>query len=254
MLDRFRGLLQRLELPPEDEESTVYRILDDNRRVLEVSPSRYFSWRMRDDLAKSTIVGSGLVQDISVRTTFSIMPESKGYKPFGTSATHIVLFEPLTEYSQRYDTWYEAERGHRNVVERVGRDLTEAEAEKEIAQSFVGLAAELRELLSEPIPDLFSVARHGEVARVRTPLRRPDGSFIEVDVVRSGSGFLLSEAAAPGRADCIAYSDEFLEALDVVLVGGVLTGRAGNARQLGTALLRLGQAVAFHSRRPEPGV
>ena len=245
MLDRFKTALQRLALPPEDDDGTVYRILDDNRRAVEVSPSRYFSWRMRGNLGKSTIVGSDFVHDISVRTSFSIMPESKNYKPFGTSAIHNVLLVPLTGYSRRYDTWEEAERGHQEVVERIERDLAEAEAEREVASSFAGIAAEVREALSEPMPDLFSVARHDEAARVRIPLRRTDGSFIEVEVTRSGRGFLLSEVGGPERRGDFVCPHTLLETLGVLPVNGVLTSKADNARQLGVALLQLGQAISL---------
>ena len=166
-------MLQRLELPPKNDDVVVHRILDDNRRVLEVSPSRYFSWRMRDDLVDSTIVASDFARDISVRTTFSVMPENRDYRPFGTSVTHTALFEPLVEYSQRYETWEEAERGHRDVVDRVGRDLDEAESDREIALSFVGLAAEVRESF---------VGADARPVRGRPPRRRCPGAYPAVAV------------------------------------------------------------------------
>ena len=247
MLDRFRSALQRLEPPPRNDEDVVYRILDDNRRVAVVSPPLYLSWRMTQDLERSTIVGRDLVEDVSVRTTFSIMPEGRDYRPFGTSATHTVLLEPLTQYSQRYDTWEEAERGHQHVLSRVGRDLAEAQADREVARNFAGVAAEVRETLSEPMPDLFQVTRQGEAARVRTPLYRADGSPVVVEIVRSGTGFLLSKIVSSEWPRNTAPSQELLEILGVAPENGALACRVDNARQLGAALLRLGQAILFHS-------
>ena len=85
--------------------------------AVEVTAAQYGIWSLQNYVTKSAIVGQDTVEGVMLRTTFSIMPESRGYKPFGTSAYEVSSFEPLIQYSQRYDTWQEAEQGHRNTLE-----------------------------------------------------------------------------------------------------------------------------------------
>ena len=93
MLNRFRDFVKRLELPQEDD--VVYRIIDDNSNAVEVTQAQYAMWRMQHDVTKRAVVGEDTVENVMVRTTFSIMPEHRGYKPFGTSAFEIAFFDPL---------------------------------------------------------------------------------------------------------------------------------------------------------------
>ena len=119
MLNRFRDFVKRLELPQEEEGEVVYRIIDDDLNAVEVTAAQYGIWRLQHDVTKRAIVGQDSVESVMVRTTFSIMPENRGYKPFGTSAYEVSTFEPLTQYTQRYDTWQEAEQG---TPEHAGTD------------------------------------------------------------------------------------------------------------------------------------
>ena len=93
MLNRFRDLVKRLELP-EDERDVVYRIIDDNFNAVEVTAAQYANWRMQNDVTQKAVVGQDTVENVRVRTTFSIMPENRNYKPFGTSAFNLTSLDP----------------------------------------------------------------------------------------------------------------------------------------------------------------
>ena len=98
MLDRIRGFVKQLELPQEDEGEVVYRIIDSGRNAVEVSAAQYAAWRVRNDVANLAVVGQDNVGDFLVKTIFSIMPENRSYKPFGTSAYVMPDFDPVTTY------------------------------------------------------------------------------------------------------------------------------------------------------------
>ena len=160
MLNRFRDFVKRLELPQGEERGIVYRIIDDEFNTLEVTAAQYGIWRMQNDVTKRAVVGQDMVEDVMVRTTFSIMPEHRGYKPFGTSAYGMPLYDPLTQYSQRYDTWGEAEQGHRNILERIRRDSATAREADRRAASLAGTAGAVRLAVSA---GLTAPAPHGSM-------------------------------------------------------------------------------------------
>ena len=58
MLERFRTFVKRLELPS-DQDDLVYRIIDRERNAIEVTPSEYGNWRLRNDVTKLAVVGQG---------------------------------------------------------------------------------------------------------------------------------------------------------------------------------------------------
>ena len=110
MLNRFRDLVKRLELP-DDERDIVYRIIDNNYQTVEVTAAQYGNWRMQNDVVQKAIVGQDTVENVRVSTRFSIMPENRNYKPFGTSAFDMTSLDSLigyTRYTRRYDTWNDA--------------------------------------------------------------------------------------------------------------------------------------------------
>ncbi len=268
MLDRFRSLVKRLELQPGDE-TVVYRIIDDDNNAVEVTPSEYARWRVQHDVAKRAIVGQDTVGDVIVRTTFSIMPENRGYKPFGTSAYLMPLYDPLTQYSRRYDTWQESELGHWETVYQVGEELKEA---RESANSDAAQREEVefvRSALSSGVPGLFLAepvpAATGTL--LRTPLLLPDGAFVDLLIRKDGEGFVLTgfgdtldwldrQQAEIGRtrAEGQERQPELLahvcEILEVSLVDGVLTGRANSASQLPRSVVALAQAIVCVSYMP----
>ena len=243
MLERFRNFAKRLELP-EDQRSSitlVYRIIDDDHNAVEVSPAEYGRWRMQHDVTHRAVVGEDTVENVMVRTTFSIMPESRGYKPFGTSAYTVLYFDPLLQYSQRYDTWQEADQGHRNTLERIRRDFAAARAVDETAEALAGTAGEVRIAVSEGIPMLFQVHVHSdEEITVHTPLRRPNGSTIDVAITVDGDLFKLSSSASPGAPGGNALSD----ALRVSVENGMVSSTVQGEDELPRAILRVAQAAA----------
>ena len=195
MLNRFRDIVKRLELPQEEDaqQEVVYRIIDSDNHTVEVTPAQYAIWRTRNDATRRAVVGHDTVEDVMVRTTFSIMPENRAYKPYGTSAYSLPLYDPLLEYFHRYDTWEQARNGHRNVLDQIRRKAAQARADAETSRAFAGTAAEVEETISVQLPALFSVRRAGDVAVARTPLLRPDGSAIEVAVTTVGNCYELTE-------------------------------------------------------------
>ena len=244
MLDRIRGFVKQLELPQEDEVEVVYRIIDGDRNAVEVSASEYARWRVRNDVAKLAVVGQDNVGDFLVKTTFSIMPENRSYKPFGTSAYAMPDFDPVTTYSRRYDTWRDAELGHHETVEllRQEQEVPDGDAEKQNKEVEV-----VRRAFASGLPGLFQVeVAHSVGALVRTPWNLPDGSAVELVVVEDGEGYSVS---GPGTAipemEGLRQQQvaEVCTTLEVSLANGALIKRAENAGQLLEAIAALAQAV-----------
>ena len=250
MLNRLRDFVKRLELPQEDD--VVYRIIDDEGNAVEVTQSQFARWRLQHDVARMAIVGEDSVEDIWVYTTFSIMPENRSYKPFGTSAFDMTSLDPLMEYSRRYETREEAERGHRQTLEQIRRDWARARATEEREQALAGVAGKVRLAISTDLPSLFQVdeSPSGEVS-VLTPLRRADGSPIALRIVASETGFDLSTPVEETHNSSILtlgkmrseQVDRVCEALDVSLERGSLTCRIADASHLAGAIVGLAQAV-----------
>ena len=239
MLNRFRDFVNRLELPQEDD--VVYRIIDDNSNAVEVTQAQYAMWRMQHDVTKRAVVGEDTVENVMVRTTFSIMPEHRGYKPFGTSAFEIAFFDPLMQYSQRYDTWQEAERGHRNTLERIRRESATARVVDERAESLAGTAGAVRLAVSAGLPALFQVHVHSEEeVTMHTPLRRIDGSQVDVSVAVAGNAFRLSGTI--GRST--QGATEVLEMLEVKVEDSSVSCDVRGEDDLPQGILRVAQAVA----------
>ena len=239
MLNRFRDFVKRLELPQEDD--VVYRIIDDDFNAVEVTLAQYAMWRMQHDVTKRAVVGEDTVENVMLRTTFSIMPENRGYKPFGTSAFEIALYEPLMQYSQRYDTWQEAERGHRNTLERIRRELATARVADKRAESLAGTAGAVRLAVSAGLPALFQVHVHSEEEiTVHTPLRRINGSQVDVAVAVAGNTFRLSGSI--GRS--VQGANEVLETLEVKVEDSSVTCEVPGEEDLPRGILMVAQAVA----------
>ena len=239
MLDRFRDLVKRLELPQED--AVVYRIIDDELNAVEVTQSQYTRWRLQHDVARRAVVGQDIVDDVMVRTTFSIMPENRGYKPFGTSAYGMTLYDALPQYSQRYDTWREAEAGHRQMVERIRHDNVKARTADDKAQALSGTAGAVRLAVTEGLPALFMVHVHSDdEVTVHTPMRRMDGAPINVAVSVADSGFRVS-ASINAKAP---VASALLTALDVKEEEGSVTYEVDGEEHLPQGIIRVAQAVA----------
>ena len=257
--DRFRSLVKRLELPDEqqEQEEVVYRIIDNDLNTVEVTPAQYAIWRTQNDVSRRAVVGQDIVGDVMVRTTFSIMPENRDYKPYGTSAYALPLYDPLLDYFQRYDTWAAAEMGHRNTLDRIRNEAAEsqaqAEADERISRVFSGTAAEVRENIAAQLHDLFPVRRTDDLTVIRTPLLRPDGSSIEVEVTTAGDGYELTEYGSERSGGGSLEGGALFGTLGVITVDGVLTCVVDEAGQLSSGVLRLAQAIsasaAVSSRR-----
>ena len=253
MLNRFRDFVKRLELPQEEDGDLVYRIIDNDLNAVEVTAAQYGIWRMQNDVAQRAVVGQGTVDNVVVRTTFSIMPEHREYKPFGTAAYDLPLYDPLTKYSQRYDTWAEAERGHRDILQRISRDSAAALAAEIKAESLAGTAGEVRLAISAGLPALFQVSVRSEnEVTIQTPLLRADGTPVELRVLADDSGFVLTGdggtsagnfAPMPGEARA-GQVGRLFTALDVSVESEVLVCRARDASQLAQTIVRLAQAIA----------
>lgn len=252
MLDRFRSVIKRLELPPEDDK-LVYRIIDDDRNAVEVTAPEYAIWRLQYDVAEKAIVGQDKVGEVMVRTTFSIMPENRAYKPFGTSVYEMPLFDPLTQYYRRYDTWRDAELGHRDTLNRITRDFAINQAAEQKAQALAGTAGEVRLALSADLPAMFKVSSHSEnEVTVQTPLLKADGTSVKLEISTSGSGFVLTDASAGGTALTVGGPragevEDLHRVLGVTLESGGMVYQAEDASQLGLAIIRLAQAIACFS-------
>ncbi len=241
MLNRFRDFVKRLELPQEEEGDVVYRIIDDDLVAVEVTAAQYGIWRLQHDVTKLAIVGQDTVESVMVRTTFSIMPENRGYKPFGTSAYEVATFDPLPQYSQRYDTWQEAERGHRNTLEWIRRDHATALATERRADALAGTAGAVRLAVSAGIPAMFEVTVHpDDHIDVQTPLVRSDGTFAVVTVTEAGDGFKLSGFAGPG----LPAAGELCGMLGLAAEGDSVTCVVVDEAELPRGILSVAQAVA----------
>ena len=244
MLDRIRGFVKQLELSQDDDESIVYRIIDANRNAIEVTPAQYATWRVRNDVAKQAVVGQDNVGEFLVKTTFSIMPENRSYKPFGTSAYMMPDFDPVTTYSRRYDTWREAELGHYETVEllRQEQEVPDSDAEKQNKEVEL-----VRRAFASGLPGLFQVeAGPGGGALVLVPWNLPDGSAVELIVVEDDLGFVLtwSRVAIPETEGLqLRQVNAVCETLGVLPLNGELIKRAENAGQLLEAITVLTQAV-----------
>ena len=253
MLNRFRDLVKRLELP-EDERDIVYRIIDDDFNAVEVTAAQYARWRMLNNVAQRAIVGHDTVEDVRVRTTFSIMPEDRNYKPFGTSVFDMSTLDPLIAYSRRYDTWQEAELGHRDTLDRIRREYARARATDERVEALAGAAGEVRLAISADLPAMFIVeAQSGEVANVATPLVRPDGTSIGMSIEISGDGFTLTAPVEVSPNNSVLTLSRLRSeqvsrlcgSLGVSLEKVSLTCTAKSASELGLAIVRLAQAVVL---------
>ena len=256
MLNRFRDFVKRLELPQEGD--VVYRIIDDEFNAVEVTAAQYTNWRMQNDVTKKAVVGQDTVEDVMVRTTFSVMPENRGYKPFGTSAYEMPLYDPLTQYTQRYDTWREAEQGHRSVLDRIRRDHATARATEQRARALAGTAGEVRLAISADLPVLFQVTEHAEnEIGVQTPLLRSDGTFVELAISSSGRGFVLSGSVEELSNDSaplmVEQVNRLCRALDASEESGALVYKAEDASQLGMGIIKLAQAIACLSAMSSDG-
>ncbi len=246
MLDRIRGLVKQLELPQDDDEAVVYRIIDANRNAVEVTPAQYATWRVQHDVAKLTVVAQDTVGNILVRTTFSIMPENRNYKPFGTSAVLVPDYEPATGHSRRYDTWQEAELGHKETVELLTKHLentTQSDGETRQDEETDGV----RRAIGSGLPGLFQVDGDSTAgARVRTPWLLPNGAAVEICILEEDEGFTLTgpgPAISAGEERQHQHIDNVCETLGVSLVNGVLTNRVEDAGQLPQAITALMQAI-----------
>ena len=177
-----------------------------------------------------------------------VMPESKGYKPFGTSATHIALFEPLTEYSQRYDTWEEAELAVTRMFWRASAATWPKPKPKwkshKVLRAWPPRCGKCspsrcptcsRSPVTMELPGY--VLRYGELT---APL-------IEIDVNKGRERVPAVRGQRRDRRTALPTSTRYWTIWTSVPVDGILTTTADNARQLGMASLRLGQAVAFCS-------
>ena len=244
MLERIRGFVKQLELPQDEDEAVVYRIIDGARNAVEVSAAQYATWRLQNDVAKLAVVGQDKVGDFLVRTTFSGMTENRSYKPFGTSAYKMPDFDPATSYSRRYDTWREAELGHHEAVEllRQEQDVAASEAERQ------NRAIEIvRRAFALDIPGLFQVeAAHEYGVLVRTPWFLLDGTPVHLIVVETEGGFSLSTSgpSMSGMEDRQRQQvREVCGVLHVTPIDGNLAIKAANAGQLLEAITLLIQAV-----------
>ena len=244
MLNRFRNFVKRLELPQEGGE-VVYRIIDNELNAVEVTAAQYTNWRMQNDVTTRAIVGQDTIEDVMVRTTFSIMPEHRGYKPFGTSAYEMPLYDPLVRYAQRYDTWREAEQGHRHILERIRRDHATARAADQRAESLAGTAGAVRLAVTAGLPALFQVQvpHSDEEVVVHTPLILVNGSNVDVVIAVASNRFRLSGSIA-SRA---TISEELSEMLGVVTEGGEVAREVEDEADLPRSIMRVAQAVAFIS-------
>ena len=253
MLNRIRGMVQRLELPQEEEENLVYRIIDDDRNAVEVTPAQYGRWRMQHDVASLAVVGQDTFGNILVKTTFSVMPENRTYKPFGTSAFAMPDYDPLVEYSNRYDTWRDAEQGHRHTMDRIRRDLAKTLLVDEKAEALAGTAGEVRLAIAVDLPALFEVyTKSSDEVTVTTPMLRADGTRVELMVSHIEAGFVMTATGDSSTGDEVPATGEpgveqvdlLCRTLHLAVESGTLVCRTDDASQLGEAMMRLAQAIA----------
>ena len=242
MLDRIRGLVKQLELP--QEEDVVYRIIDDGQNAVEVGPAQYARWRVSHDVYRLAVVGQDDVGDFLVKTTFSIMPENRSYKPFGTSAFKMPDFDPATTYSRRYDTWREAELGHYETVELLRQEQEVAASEAEKQNKAIEI---VRRAFALGLPGLFQVeAAHEYGVLVRAPWVLLDGSPVDLIVVESDGSFSLS-GTGPALSEMEERRQqqvgEVCRTLGVTPIDGSLAIKAENAGQMLESIALLMQAV-----------
>lgn len=244
MLDRIRGFVKQLELPQDEDDAVVYRIIDGARNAVEVSAAQYATWRLRNDVAKLAVVGQDNVGDFLVRTTFSVMPENRSYKPFGTSAYKIPDFDPATAYSRRYDTWRDAELGHYETVELLRQEQEFAASEAEKQNKVIEI---VRRAFALGLPGLFQVeAAHEYGVLVRTPWVLLDGSPVDLIVVEADGSFSLSGTgpAVSGMEERRQQQvGEVCGTLGVTPVDGNLIIKAENAGKMLDSITLLMQAV-----------
>ncbi len=248
MLDRIRGFVKQLELPQGEDENVVYRIIDNKRNAIEVTASQYAVWRMQYDVAKIAVVGQDTVGNVLVRTTFSIMPESRSYKPFGTSAFLLPDFDPVTQYSQRYDTWLQSDLGHRETVRLVTRELEESPDRNEDEDRRAEETEVVMYAVASGLPGLFVVEAGAEVGTlIRTPWVLPDGTHLEVVVEKEGDGFRLSSSCiSPGGGESrdAQRVNELCAGLGASYKDGSLSASAVDVLELPHAIATLAQAIA----------
>ena len=247
MLNRFRDFVKRLELPQEEQGNVVYRIIDEHLNAVEVTSAQYTAWRMQYDIASRAVVGQDTAGDVMVRTTFSIMPEDRSYKPFGTSAYELSSYEVLTQYSQRYDTWREAEQGHRNILDRIRREQATARATDQRAEALSGTAGAVRLAVSAGLAAMFRVHAHSEEeVTVHTPLLRINGSNVDVVVAVEGNGFRLTGSIDRG----VSGAGEMSEAYRVTAEDGEVIRMVDDEADLPQGIIGVAQAVACISVLP----
>ena len=253
MMKQFRSLVRRLELQPREEsEAVVYRIIDRQRNIVEVSPSEYAIWRIQNDVARLAIVGQDTVGEVMVRTTFSIMPEDRTYKPFGTAAFELPMYDPLTEHSRRYDTWQHAEQGHRETLELIQRQIEEGQAHSTgVSVTDSQESQNFRHAIQSGLPGLFEVIPRGGGTVVRTPFLLPGGTTVNLLVVREEDGFALSALEPAGPTDLAIEGespvDELCDHLGVMHSEGRITAWVEEPSQLPRAAVALAQAIVCSS-------
>ena len=252
MMKQFRSLVKRLELQPQESSTVVYRIIDRQRNIVEVSPSEYAIWRMQNDVARQSVVGQDTVGEVMVRTTFSIMPEDRTYKPFGTAAFELPMCDPLPEHSRRYDTWQEAEQGHRETVELIRKEIEEGRAHlNHVSATDSAESQDVRHAIQSGLPGLFEVIPRGGGIVLQTPFLLPGGSTVNLLVAREEDGFSLSalEHAAPADSSGKAGSlvDELCDHLGVSHSDGHITAWVEEPSQLPRAAVALAQAIVCSS-------
>jgi len=98
--------------------SDGYYILDGHEPVM-VSPEEWRNWRVKNDEQRT--VAKDQIGEVCVSTVFLGIDDSFGSGP-------PILFESMVfggrydEDMDRYETWEEAEAGHRAMVEKVKAD------------------------------------------------------------------------------------------------------------------------------------
>ena len=247
MLDRIRGFVKHLELPQGEDEDIVYRIIDNERNAIEVTASQYAIWRVQYDVAKIAVVGQDTVGNVLVRTTFSIMPESRSYKPFGTHAFLLPDFDPVIQYNQRYDTWLQADLGHRETVRLLTRETEEAPDRNEDEDSRAEETEVVMYAVASGLPGLFVVEASPEAGTIiRTPWVLPDGTHPEMFVEKEGDGFRISGSCISrdgGENRDVQRVNELCAELGVSYEDGSLSASAVDVLELPHAITALAQAI-----------
>ena len=248
MLDRIRGFVKHLELPQEEQVDVVYRIIDEDRNAIEVTATQYVRWRALHDVAKIAVVGQDTVGSMLVRTTFSIMPESRSYKPFGTNAFLLPDFDPVIQYNQRYDTWIQADLGHRETVRLLTRQTEEASDRNEDEDRRAEEMEVVMYAVASGLPGLFVVEASPEAGTIiRTPWVLPDGTHPEMFVEKEGDGFRISGSCISrdgGETRDVQRVNELCAELCVSYEDGSLSASAVDVLELPHAITALSQGIA----------